>query len=96
MAGVIPGLLLGLSLMALCLITARRQNFPKAEAIALRAGGCASPIRRSRGRRLRHRQAHHGGGGALAADLLLPMLVVLGLATYLPALTLWLPSLLLR
>jgi tripartite ATP-independent transporter DctM subunit len=34
-AGVIPGLLLGLSLMALCLIIARRQNFPKGEAIPL-------------------------------------------------------------
>jgi tripartite ATP-independent transporter DctM subunit len=36
MAGVIPGLMLGLSLMALCLIIARRQNFPKGEPIALR------------------------------------------------------------
>ena len=34
MAGVIPGLLLGLSLMALCLIIAHRQNFPKGEAIS--------------------------------------------------------------
>jgi tripartite ATP-independent transporter DctM subunit len=32
-AGVIPGLLLGLSLMVLCLIIARRQNFPKGELI---------------------------------------------------------------
>jgi len=36
MAGIIPGLLLGLSLMALCLIIARRQNFPKGEVIPLR------------------------------------------------------------
>jgi tripartite ATP-independent transporter DctM subunit len=35
MAGVIPGLLLGLSLMILCLIIARRQNFPRGEAIPL-------------------------------------------------------------
>jgi tripartite ATP-independent transporter DctM subunit len=33
MAGVIPGLLLGLSLMGLCLIIARRRNFPKGEVI---------------------------------------------------------------
>jgi tripartite ATP-independent transporter DctM subunit len=35
-AGVIPGLLLGLSLMILCLIIARRRNFPKGEVIPLR------------------------------------------------------------
>jgi tripartite ATP-independent transporter DctM subunit len=35
-AGVLPGLLLGLSLMTLCLIIARRQNFPKGEPIAPR------------------------------------------------------------
>ncbi len=35
-AGVIPGLLLGLSLMALCLIIAYRRNFPKGEVIPLR------------------------------------------------------------
>jgi tripartite ATP-independent transporter DctM subunit len=35
-AGVIPGLLLGLSLMVLCVIIARRQNFPKGEVIPLR------------------------------------------------------------
>jgi tripartite ATP-independent transporter DctM subunit len=35
-AGVIPGVLLGLSLMTLCLIIARRQNFPKGEPIAPR------------------------------------------------------------
>jgi tripartite ATP-independent transporter DctM subunit len=35
-AGVIPGVLLGLSLMVLCLVIARRQNFPKGEAIAPR------------------------------------------------------------
>ncbi len=35
-AGVIPGLLLGLSLMVLCLIIAHRNNFPKGEAIPLR------------------------------------------------------------
>jgi tripartite ATP-independent transporter DctM subunit len=40
MAGVIPGLLLGLSLMALCLIIARRQNFPKGEAIGPRQALC--------------------------------------------------------
>jgi tripartite ATP-independent transporter DctM subunit len=33
-AGVLPGLLLGASLMALCLIIAYRQNFPKGEAIS--------------------------------------------------------------
>ena len=36
MAGVMPGLLLGLSLMALCLVIAHRQNFPKGEVIPLR------------------------------------------------------------
>ena len=40
MAGVIPGLLLGLSLMILCLIIAHRQNFPKGEAISLRQALC--------------------------------------------------------
>jgi tripartite ATP-independent transporter DctM subunit len=35
-AGVIPGLLLGLSLMALCFYIARRDNFPKGEVIPLR------------------------------------------------------------
>jgi tripartite ATP-independent transporter DctM subunit len=35
-AGVIPGVLLGLSLMALCLIIAHRKNFPKGEVIPLR------------------------------------------------------------
>jgi tripartite ATP-independent transporter DctM subunit len=34
MAGVIPGLLLGLSLMMLCLLIAHRQNFPKGEVIS--------------------------------------------------------------
>ncbi len=34
-AGVIPGLLLGLSLMALCVYIARRDNFPKGEVIPL-------------------------------------------------------------
>jgi tripartite ATP-independent transporter DctM subunit len=33
MAGVVPGLLLGLSLMVLCLIIAHRQNFPKGEVV---------------------------------------------------------------
>jgi tripartite ATP-independent transporter DctM subunit len=33
MAGVIPGFLLGLSLMALCLIIAHRQRFPKGEVV---------------------------------------------------------------
>jgi tripartite ATP-independent transporter DctM subunit len=32
-AGVIPGVLLGLSLMTLCLVIARRQNFPKGDPI---------------------------------------------------------------
>ena len=36
MAGIIPGLLLGLSLMVLCLLIARRKNFPKGEVIPLR------------------------------------------------------------
>ena len=40
MAGVIPGLLLGLSLMALCLIIAHRRGFPKGEAIGLRQALC--------------------------------------------------------
>src|ERR1043165_8961668 len=35
-AGIIPGLLLGLSLMILCFYIARRDNFPKEEAIPLR------------------------------------------------------------
>jgi tripartite ATP-independent transporter DctM subunit len=40
MAGVIPGLLLGLSLMILCLIIAHRNNFPKGEAITFRQALC--------------------------------------------------------
>ena len=36
MAGIIPGLLLGLSLMALCLYIARRDNFPKGDPINVR------------------------------------------------------------
>jgi tripartite ATP-independent transporter DctM subunit len=40
MAGVIPGLLLGLSLMVLCLIIAHRQKFPKGEAIGPRQALC--------------------------------------------------------
>jgi tripartite ATP-independent transporter DctM subunit len=40
MAGVIPGLLLGLSLMILCLIIAHRQNFPKGEAVSPRRALC--------------------------------------------------------
>jgi tripartite ATP-independent transporter DctM subunit len=35
-AGVIPGVLLGLSLMVLCLVIARRQSFPRGESIPLR------------------------------------------------------------
>src|ERR671921_631530 len=35
-AGIIPGLLLGLSLMFLCFYIARRDNFPKGEVIPLR------------------------------------------------------------
>jgi tripartite ATP-independent transporter DctM subunit len=37
-AGIIPGLLLGLSLMFLCFYIARRDNFPKGEVIPLRRG----------------------------------------------------------
>ncbi len=37
LAGAIPGVLVGLCLMVLVLIMARRQNFPKGEAIALRS-----------------------------------------------------------
>jgi tripartite ATP-independent transporter DctM subunit len=37
--GIVPGLLLGLSLMALCLIIAHRNNFPKGEPITLRQAG---------------------------------------------------------
>jgi tripartite ATP-independent transporter DctM subunit len=40
MAGVFPGLLLGLSLMVLCLIVAHRQNFPKGEAVSFRQALC--------------------------------------------------------
>ena len=36
LAGIVPALLLGLSLMILCLIIARREGFPKGEAIPLR------------------------------------------------------------
>jgi tripartite ATP-independent transporter DctM subunit len=39
MAGIIPGLLMGLSLMILCLIIAYRKNFPKGEAMTLRQAG---------------------------------------------------------
>lgn len=39
MAGVVPGVLLGASLMILCLIIAHRQNFPKGEAVSLREAG---------------------------------------------------------
>jgi TRAP-type C4-dicarboxylate transport system permease large subunit len=39
LAGAIPGFLLGLSLMALVLIIARRNNFPKGEPIAARQAG---------------------------------------------------------
>jgi tripartite ATP-independent transporter DctM subunit len=37
LAGVIPGLLLGLSLMVLVLVIARRRNYPKGEVVPLRA-----------------------------------------------------------
>src|SRR5205085_4387887 len=40
MAGVLPGLLLGLSLMILCLIIAYRKNFPKGDPISLRQAVC--------------------------------------------------------
>jgi tripartite ATP-independent transporter DctM subunit len=36
LAGVMPGLLLGFTLMAMCLFVARKQNFPKGERIPLR------------------------------------------------------------
>lgn len=36
MAGVVPGLLLGLTLAALCLYTARRDNYPRGEVIPLK------------------------------------------------------------
>jgi tripartite ATP-independent transporter DctM subunit len=39
LAGVIPGLLIGLSLMILVLVIARRDNFPKGEPIGLREAG---------------------------------------------------------
>jgi tripartite ATP-independent transporter DctM subunit len=39
MAGVIPGLLLGVSLMVLCLIIAHRKKFPKGEPVTLRQAG---------------------------------------------------------
>jgi tripartite ATP-independent transporter DctM subunit len=39
LAGVIPGLLIGISLMALVLVIARRDNFPKGEPISLRQAG---------------------------------------------------------
>ncbi len=39
MAGIIPGLVLGLSLMVLCLIIAHRKNFPKGEAVTLKQAG---------------------------------------------------------
>lgn len=35
-AGVVPGLLLGLTLAVLCLYIARRRNYPKGEAIPLK------------------------------------------------------------
>ncbi|MDH4390763.1 MAG: TRAP transporter large permease [Aquabacterium sp.] len=37
MAGVVPGLLLGLTLAALCLVIAKRKNYPKGEVIPLKA-----------------------------------------------------------
>ncbi len=36
MAGVLPGLLMGLTLAALCMVIARREDYPKGEVIALR------------------------------------------------------------
>ncbi|MCP5287128.1 MAG: TRAP transporter large permease [Burkholderiaceae bacterium] len=36
MAGVLPGLLMGLTLAALCLITAHRQGYPKGEAVPIK------------------------------------------------------------
>src|SRR3546814_8279776 len=43
LAGAIPGLLLGLSLMALCLIITRRTGFPKGEAVGPRAAVRTAP-----------------------------------------------------
>src|SRR3954462_991488 len=40
MAGVLPGLLLGLSLMILCLIIAHRDKFPKGESVSFRQALC--------------------------------------------------------
>jgi tripartite ATP-independent transporter DctM subunit len=37
LAGAIPGVLVGLSLMAMCLLLARRQKFPKGEPVVLRS-----------------------------------------------------------
>jgi tripartite ATP-independent transporter DctM subunit len=39
LAGAIPGFVLGLSLMVLCLVIARRRNFPKGEPVPLRRAG---------------------------------------------------------
>lgn len=41
-AGVLPGLLLGLTLIVLCLFIAHRRNYPKGEAIPLRQAGRAA------------------------------------------------------
>ena len=47
------------------------------------------------GGRLRDRQSVDGGGVARILVFYIPMLIVLALVTYIPALTLWLPKLLL-
>ena len=39
LAGVVPGFLIGIALMTLCLLIARRDNFPKGEVIGLREAG---------------------------------------------------------
>ena len=39
MAGIIPGLLLGIALMALCLVIAHRKQFPKGQPVTLRQAG---------------------------------------------------------
>ena len=74
LAGAIPGFLLGISLMVLCLIIARRNNFPKGEPIPPRAGaedrhpGVLGPAHRLHHPRRHPRRRLHAdgvGGGRL-------------------------------
>ena len=65
MGGVIPALLLGLSLIVLVLIIAHRENFPKGEVVPLRAGaqdrarrGLGPDHDRHHPRRHPHRRVH--------------------------------------